>query len=58
MKKVTLNDFTTERIEENSNLFTAKEIEYINANKECINKIYLLGFINSRECYENKTYNS
>jgi len=52
MKEVMLKDFIRERIEENSNLFTAKEIEYINVNRECINKIYLLGFINSSECYK------
>ena len=52
MKDVVLNEFIKERIEENKELFTKDEIQCIINNNECINKIYVLGFINSRDCYK------
>lgn len=53
MENVTLNFFIEERIKENQELFTVEELEYIKKNRVCINKIYLLGSANSKECYEN-----
>lgn len=53
MKDITLNNFVEERIKENENLFTTEEVECIKNHKECINKIYLLGAIDFRECYKN-----
>ena len=52
MKDVVLDEFIKERIKENKELFKKEELEYIENNKECINKIYLLGFLNARECYK------
>lgn len=54
MKDITLSKFVEERIKENKKLFTTKELVCINSNKECINKIYLLGCKNAKECYEKK----
>ena len=52
MKKKTLNTFIQKRIQENKTLFTTKELEYIKYNKKCIKKIYLLGFLDAKKCYE------
>lgn len=52
MKKVVLNHFIKERIEENRELFTKEELEVIEKNEKCINKIYLLGAVNTKNCYE------
>ena len=43
MKKVTLSDFVTKRIEENKNLFSEQEYKLIKKNLETIKKIYILG---------------
>lgn len=53
MKKITLEKFIEERIQENEELFTRQEVQYIKRNKECINKIYLLGAKNGKETFEN-----
>lgn len=52
MKSIFLENFIEERIEENKNLFTKEEIEFMKNNKECLHKVYLLGAINSRDCYK------
>lgn len=52
-KEVILNSFVKERIKENEKLFTVEELEYIKHNRNCINKIYLLGCVNSIESYKN-----
>lgn len=52
MKNVTLDGFIEDRIKENEKLFTKEELEDMNGNKECIKKIYLLGFIHAKECYD------
>lgn len=55
MKDVVLEEqnsiekFILERIEENKELFTQKEMEIIKSNKIIIKKIYLLGAINFNE---------
>lgn len=54
MENVTLDCFIEDRTEENKNLFTREELECIKYNKECIKKIYLLGFIDAKGCYEKK----
>lgn len=51
-EKVDLGKFVSERIEENNNLFTKEELEYIDKNKTCIEKVYFLGFSNARNCYK------
>ncbi len=43
--------FIMERIGENIKLFNNDEIKIIKNNKEIIKKIYLLGFINAKNCY-------
>lgn len=52
MKNVALSNFVEKRIQENAILFTAEELKYIRNHKKCIEKIYLLGFIDSKECYK------
>lgn len=52
MKNKTLNDFVEKRLQENANLFTKREIAYMKHNKNCIKKVYLLGFMNAKQCYE------
>lgn len=54
MKNVTLDCFMEDRMKENKNLFTKEELECIKYNKECAKKIYLLGFIHAKECYDKK----
>lgn len=51
MGKMFLTDFIEERIEENRDLFTTEELLLIKENRKCINKVYLLGAINSKDCY-------
>lgn len=46
-----LEDFIREVIEENRKLFKKYELEKMNENMELVKKIYLLGFINARQCY-------
>lgn len=50
MKSISLDSFIVKRIEENKELFTRDELEFISKNSKCINKIYLLGAINSLDC--------
>ncbi|MBR3163600.1 MAG: hypothetical protein IKF17_05835 [Clostridia bacterium] len=45
--------FIEERIMENKNLFNKDEKDFIRKHGNLIKKIYLLGFINSKECYKN-----
>ena len=54
MKKEVLNveKFIKQRIEENELLFSKKEIKHIKQEFNIIKKIYLLGFINSKDCYK------
>lgn len=52
MKAIRLDDFIEDRIQENKELFTQKELECIKNHHECVRKIYLLGFIHGKECYE------
>lgn len=52
MKNIRLNDFIEDRIKENKRLFTKEEMGYIKNYKECVKKLYLLGFIHGKECYE------
>ena len=52
MKSISLENFIEERIKENRKLFTKKEIEYMEKNKKCLTKVYLLGAINCRNCYK------
>ena len=52
MESITLKKFIEDRIEENKNLFTTEELQYIKNNNECFNKVYLLGAINGKDCYK------
>lgn len=52
MKNVRLDDFIEDRIQENKELFTEEELKSIKNDKGCIRKMYLLGFIHGKECYE------
>lgn len=53
MKSVFINSFVDERISENRDLFTSKEMDCIEKNKECFYKVYLLGAINATGVYMN-----
>lgn len=48
---INVEKFIQERIEENKNLFTNNEIKTIEQNKIITKKIYLLGFVNSKDCF-------
>lgn len=51
-KNVTMEEeIVRERIKENEDLFTKKELEIIEKNFSTVKKIYLLGLINGREIY-------
>lgn len=52
MKNETLNDLVEKRLQENTTLFTNRELAYIQQNRNCIKKVYLLGFIDAKQCYE------
>ena len=54
MKKITLDKFIKKRLKENKKLFTKEEWKIIKNCPKMILKIYLLGFINAKECYEKK----
>ncbi|MCI8761081.1 MAG: hypothetical protein HFJ34_08285 [Clostridia bacterium] len=53
MESITLDSFINERIEENKELFTMEELQFIKMNQKCVNKIYVLGARNYRDCYIN-----
>lgn len=46
------DEIIEERIKENKELFTEKELNYIYDNFDLVKKIYLLGLINGREVYK------
>lgn len=52
MESITLKEFVKKRVEENKDLFTAEEMKLITENMDCFYKAYLLGAVNSKECYE------
>lgn len=52
MKSITVKGFVEDRIEENKELFTAEELQFIKMNQKCINKIYLLGVMDCKDCYK------
>lgn len=52
MESITLKSFVEDRITENKELFTIEELQFISKNRRCVNKIYLLGAINTRDCYQ------
>lgn len=56
MKRTYWEDFIEERIKENSHLFTLEELEFMSKNRRCIDKVYLLGAINSRDCFKNSQF--
>lgn len=56
MESITLESYIAERIKENKELFTKEELQWIRENKKGTHKIYLLGAINSKACYDNKNY--
>lgn len=51
-KKTKITNFIQSRILENQKLFTYEELNLINKNKNCVKKLYLLGFLDSKNCYE------
>lgn len=56
MKNVSLENFVEERINENRTLFTIEEIEFIENHRKCVDKVYLLGATNARDCYKNNNF--
>lgn len=48
---INVEKFIKERVEENKELFNKKELDIINQYESIIKKIYLLGFINAKNCY-------
>lgn len=56
MESITLEEFVKARIEENKELFTQEELRWIEENRRCINKVYLLGVMNTKKCYENDDF--
>ena len=53
MQNITLESFFQDRMEENKELFTEEEMEQICTHKRCAHKVYMLGLMDSRECYKN-----
>ncbi len=51
MESITLEKFIDERIQENKESFSQEEMEWIEKNKKCMKKIYLLGAINALDSY-------
>lgn len=54
MKKITLDKFIEKRVKENKKMFTKEEFEFIKSYPQIVKKVYLLGFVNAKECYEKK----
>lgn len=54
MKKITLDKFIEKRVKENKKLFTKEEWKIIKSYPKIVKKVYLLGFINAKQCYEKK----
>ena len=49
-----IEEIVKQRVEENQEFFSKKEIEVINNNFIIMKKIYLLGLLNGKEIYGNK----
>lgn len=56
MESITMESFVEKRMKENKDLFTKEEWQWIRENKRGTHKIYLLGAMNCRECYENRDF--
>lgn len=56
MEKMSLTDFIGERIEENRDLFTGEELTLMKENRKCMDKVYLLGAINCKDCYDQEHF--
>ncbi len=56
MESITLKDFIKRRVEENHDLFTEEELQLIMGNMDCFGKVYLLGAVNSKDCYEKNDF--
>ncbi len=54
MEEESVQEIVRKRVQENQNLFTKEELEFIEGNMELMKKMYLLGLINGRETYETK----
>lgn len=54
MEQKILEEIMKERIEENKNLFSERELDFINNNMDIVKKIYCIGYYNSREIYGKK----
>ncbi len=54
MKRITLDKFVGKRFKENKKKFTKEEWKIIKSYPQIVKKIYLLGFINAKECYEKR----
>ena len=55
MEEKIIQEIVQKRVQENQNLFTKEELEYIEGNIDLMKKMYLLGLINGRETYNNYT---
>ena len=55
MEKEIVQEIVQKRVQENQNLFTKEELEFIEDNMGLMKKMYLLGLINGRETYNNYT---
>lgn len=58
MKSVSLKKFIDERIKENRELFTMEEIQCIKRHRECMYKMYMLGAMNSRNCFKEDKFSN
>ena len=56
MESITLESYIAERIKENKELFTKEELQWIRENRKGTCKIYLLGAVNGKDCYEDKDF--
>lgn len=54
MEKEIVQEIVQKRVQENQNLFTKEELEFIEGNIGLMKKIYLLGLMNGKEVYEIK----
>lgn len=52
MEKNIIEEIFIERLEENKELFSEKELITIKENRNLTKKIYLIGLINAKEIYE------
>lgn len=54
MEEKSVQEIVRKRVQENQNLFTKEELEFIEGNMKLMKKMYMLGLKNGKDIYQSK----